>query len=274
MAGWGLLPWGLGPWGGLPSPLAIEGADAVATRTVRVTLTRPVQAVSAIADGDALNVRTWSVVRLDNGDAFTVLGVTMFGDNEVDVLLLEPLASFAVMHRVSCPSLLGADGVTSMGSPSSWDFPGLVWEQEGREAEFDRDIANPPVVGQNLQGFGGTLLAVGGDYANEQGVELARKMAYRDVFTEPSSFTHLPGYGFGLGGRVKRGLNPSELPGLAADIKRVLLRRPWVEDAAAPMSFDTSNGILSIALKLKLKGQPDPATVKVQVLSTGQVVLL
>ncbi len=270
MAGWGLLPWGLGPWGSLVDLYSL-GAEAVATRTIRVRLSVTPMASSPIGSGDALNPATWSVSRLDTGAAYTVLGAELHSDDEIDVLLLQPLAGFLIEHRIVFPTLRGAGGAL-IKSPSSADFKGLAWEQARKYGEFDRDVANPPVTGANVSGIGGTLLVIGGDYSSEQGESLARKIALRDLLTPTGAYAHLPIYGFGLGERVKVGIRPGELPGLASDISRVLRSRPWVKDASAQLAFG-DDGILYVAFQMQLKKLPAPVRANLRVNGNGAVIL-
>ena len=267
--GWALEQWGRGPWGGGTSPFAVALAEAVATRTIRVTLTLPPLATSAAVLGDALNPKTWTVTRLDSGAAYTVLGAELVSTHDVDVLLLGPLAAYVVQHRITANGLLASNGSTPIGAPNYGDFAGLV--TGAVPGQFDKDVANPPVTGPSTQGFGGTLLVVGGDYALEQGDAFVKKMAYRDLFTEPGGFAHLPGYGFGLVSKVKQGLRPNQIPQLAEDIGRALKSRPWVDDAKARLAFDSSNGILAVLLLIRSKGSQSPVKFPLQVSATGQV---
>lgn len=255
-SGWGISPWGLGGWGGFGAPFRVLGAEAVATRTVRVALSLPPKRVSAIAAGDALNAATWSITRLDTGASYTVLGAEAESDHEILVLLLQPLAGYRINHRVSCLPLISDTGAP-VALPGTADFQGLAFDA-GAPGSFDRDVANPPLTKPEQLGIGGTLIVVGGDYANERGVELAKKMAYRDLFTPPNAYAHLPGYGFGLGERVKQGLRPGEVPKLAADIGRVLRSRPWINDGRGALSFDEENGILDCRIRLDVKNHDEP----------------
>lgn len=271
MAGWGLQPWGRSPWGGLGTPMTIVQAEAIATRTVRVRLSQPPRASSAVWDGDALNPATWSLLRLDTGAGYTILGASQWSAHEIDVLLLEPLAGYLVTHQIGALPLVSTTG-SHMAPPGTANFPGLAWQHDGKPGEFDRDVANPPTVRDAGASFGGTLVVVGGDYVTEQGEALARKMALRDLLTPTGAFAHLPGYGFGLGERVKQGVRPSQLPALAADIARVLKSRPWVEDAGAGLSFDSTNGILDVGLRIKLKNKPQALKLPLRIGSGGAVI--
>ena len=269
--GWGVAQWSKSPWGGPNAPFTVVGARAFATRTVRVTLSLAPLATSAVVQGDALNPATWAVTRTDTGAAFQVLGATQASAHDVDVLLLAPLASFAVQHKVQANGLRAANGSAIIADPISATFAGLTAASDYTPGQPDYDVANPPTPVLS-QGIGGTLLVVGGDYATEQGPALARKMAFRDLFTPTGSFKHLPSYGFGLGERVKQGLRASEIPALRGSIERLWLSRPWVQSASAPISFDEANGILSLAGLLVLKKQQNPVKLPLRVDSAGAVI--
>jgi hypothetical protein len=236
--------------------ISISSALAISTNTVRVTLSSEPQHQDSAADGDALNAGTWVVERLDSDLEFNVIGVAQFDITNFDLLTYEPFGPFLVSHQVSSVSLLAADGTTVISSPTSATFAGVAAsalatpEAKAATRRFAvRDISNPPAPA-GLDSLAGTLvIGPGGDYVNEEGPALIRKLAIRRLITRPGEFFWAPDYGIGLGEKEPV---PANLVALAAEIERQIGQEPEVETARADLTEDAS-GILTVQVRITLK---------------------
>ncbi len=127
MSGYGLDEYGLGPYGGLGGGgggLALAGAYAVGTRTVRVALTVAPRAVSANGVGDALNPATWFLTRLSDDAAYLVIGVAAVDPVTFEVSTLQAFGAHTVDHLVGSATLVEPDG-SEIGSPLTATFVGV-----------------------------------------------------------------------------------------------------------------------------------------------------
>jgi len=253
--GYGLGSWGLGPWGSTPATVSLASVQVLDTNTVRVTLLGEARHGSGYILGDALDPRTWSLVRQDTGAAFTILAVRRVVDGVYDLRTLELLAEYRILHRVSTTALMSMSGAP-LSPPTFLDFPGLAQADHhaGLHASRpgDRDLAAPPTPGlasgASTESVGGALVITsGGDYAEEEGEALLRKLILRRLTTKKGEFKHLPEYGLGLD--EKEPVPLSDLALLKAEIEQQVMREPEVEDVNADLSLDTSSGVLYLSLR-------------------------
>jgi len=242
MIGFGTQPFGTSPFGGGVSPILLQNAVAIATRTVRVTLSSPPPMSSPAKVGDVLNPSSWRMWRMDTGRYFTILGITPYDAVTLDVLLLESLASHHVTHRVT----------VAVASATVLDFPGLVVDTSIEPpAEFDRDVRNP--ITTSDVAIGGSWLVVEGDYDVEQGEDLVRKLVLRRWITPRAAFKHMPNYGFGLLDRVKQPYLVNSLSSMAADMQRQAKIEREVEDARVRLALDSANSVLVVDSAIRLR---------------------
>ena len=252
MSGWGTTPWGLGPWGGVV-PLTITKALAVSERTVRVTLSAPALAVSAIGPGDALNPSSWNVDEMAGLDVVRSLNVLqarpLRTNAEFELYTLQKFNTYLHIHRVSA-SILSA-GYVPILYPNHALFPGLVADisAQARAATL-QDIRNPQFAGTD--GTGGVFrLQPGGDYQTESGQQLITKLVVRRLTTDPDAFFHLVPGTYGLGLALKERYPLGDLTAFKAAIERQVLREPEIVECAAQVSL-TAGGVLTIILRARL----------------------
>jgi hypothetical protein len=229
--------------------LSIVGAVATSTHTVLVTLSTPPLASSLIAAGDALNPATWTVVRDDTGLSFTVLESTMFDSVNFELYVLEPLAGWRITHTVSAPDLLDPFG-DPIVPPESADFLGvessaLPYEQAG---VVDIDLANPQTPPTGTPGTIRTTAA--GDYDTEGGVALAEKLILRVITTAQGGFFYMPNFGLGL--QPKLIVTIASLGALKAAVIRAVEGLSIVNSADAALSWDNTNGVLTVTVSAQL----------------------
>ncbi len=250
---WGTSAYGLSPWGGSAEvELSILGAHARSELSVRVVLSRGALAHSSAGVGDALNPRTWTVLRSDTLFQFVVLSVrevsAVIPGTVFELYLLQKLAPFGVEHVVKALPLVTPQG-QRVATPRTFTFEGCQAAPTNAQAARATmvDLAKP----QLSDGMGGAVFTVetSGDYGVEQGIPLLRKLFYRRITTTPGGFFHLTQYGLGV--RLKAPYNAPQLIALKAEAERQLRLEPEVEAASVSVRLDT-DGVLWISLAARL----------------------
>lgn len=271
-AGWGKAPHALSIYGATVSgAVSVQKAVAVSTHEVDVTTTGRVRDSSPFVVGDALNPATWQVQRLDSLAFLTVVGVAQVATNTYRLTCLEAFGPVGVQHQAGSTVLLDASGSTIV-NPRFAAFQGVLDASTSTMAAKmahrktgARDYANVPT----LDTFGGTLkIDSGGDYEMVSGAELVKKLIIRRLVSKPGDFFHLPNYGIGL--RVKEPLPVADLSKLKAEIERQVLQEPEVDTVQAQL-FQTSESILTVKVRARLKKTGEPIEVSVPPEQTGVV---
>lgn len=248
---WGFQAWGFGAWGvATATALSIANVHARSETSVRVTLTRGARAVRSTATGDALNPRTWRVVRSD-GLVYVVLSVAdvpaAVAHTVFELLLLQQLGPAGVTHTLSSSALVDPEGLL-ITAPKSVDFEGCAASVPVAALGNDSvDLAKPQIA----DGMGGAVFTVGtaGDYDVEAGMPLLRKLFVRRLTTATGGFVFLPGYGLGI--RLKAPFGTADLSRLKAEAQRQLALEPEVERVQVSLRM-SSDGVLRVMLAAKL----------------------
>lgn len=251
---WGSGTWGAGAWGGAGpgDGLALVDALAVRENVVRLTFSAPVYlsgigdppdaaraslyAVTPVAgssgsDGDP--TRPVAVVRAELSSADDV-GAPAYG-RCVDLTLDRPMTSWPGIYRVDVADAWSADLSQELVAASA-QVAALYRELLAPSLEspaLTGDLANPqtrpalaagpvPASAAAL----GTFVYEGGDYAIEA-TSLAKR-AVRRVVTRKDGFAHLPGYGVGLPGELKRLARPSTVARLVSEAEAQIAQEPDV----------------------------------------------
>lgn len=256
MGAFGTKPFGTSSFGGSADGIGIALAWPTSTNSVHVRLTSEPKHGSGYVAGDALNPSTWSLIRVDTGAIFTILGVRDVDPPlDYEIVTLEPLADWTRTHRVASSVLLSASGVL-ITAPSHFDFPGTI-DGELATAEVrtsgrrftTKDLSNPPnPVGSNSVA-GHLVIGSNGDYQLDQGAAFVRKLLLRRLVTRKGAFYHLPNYGVGL--LVKEPI-PSSMLSLKRDIESQMLEEPDVERVEANISLQSGN-VLVVQLRAMTK---------------------
>jgi hypothetical protein len=268
--GWGLDPFGITPYGSTEIGVGVHVVSAVAisTHEVRIILSEPPLATSAVVPGDALNPATWLIQRLDTGFVFHAVEVEQFSPTSFGVMTLEPFAPSNVLHQISSTTLLDTGGHVLV-APRQANFAGLVdfntISNTARLAQrkvTSTDFANTPVSGTASTLIGGTMIVDGsGDYKTVSGPALTRKLMLRRLTTKPSEFFHLPNYGVGL--RVKEALPTTDLTKLKALAEQQILQEPEVASVNVSMLLDPSTNELLLTADGVDKATGEPVSVTV-----------
>jgi hypothetical protein len=226
-------------------------AYAISTNDVVVNLSAPVLSRRNVVVGDANNQNTWQISRLDTNSLVPIAMVTHVTPTQYVLHTQVPLPPRSIACVVSTNSLLDTTG-TLISLPRSASFFGVTEEATSTPAltassqtQSPTDLLNrnaPAVDGS--YGLSGTLVVRGGDYANESGVPLTRKLVIRRLVAAVGDFYHLPTYGCGL--KVKQPLPTSKLMPLQATIKQQIGLEPGVSSVS--VSLMQSDTVLTVGL--------------------------
>lgn len=244
--GWGLGEWGLSPWSfGADVTLTLTFAVPATIRSVRVSLSIAPLAMSPLSTGDALNPRTWTLTRGDTGEVIPVYAVTMEDSTTAILLLLTVLGSFHVLHTVSTDTLVDTSG-NLISYPRTYTFPGLVVAPAPAVTD-PIDLKSLVVPGSDVAAS--LVIGTGGDYENESGSRLLKKLIVRRLISTPGDWAHMPTYGAGL--KTKRPLPSRDLPALAALFEQQIELEPSVDSARVDLSYNPGNGILIVNYRVR-----------------------
>jgi len=250
---WGLSAWGVSPWGfATPIEFSIASAHARGELVVRVILTRSARAVDSAAENDALNPRTWQVLRNDTLAEFTVLSVrevdSAIPSSIFELYLLQKLGVPGVDHTVKALALFDNQGGL-ISDPKTFSFAGCRLAPQTAQASRNTlvDLAKPPVG----DGSSGAVFTVGssGDYDVESGTVLLRKLFLRRLMSSPGDFFHLIDYGLGIALKVP--LNSTRLSALKNEVERQIKLEPEVDTVSVSVRLGT-DGLLQITLSARL----------------------
>lgn len=271
MTAWGTGSWGTGAWGGLAAAsLALANARATSERTLEVTLTIPPLAAGVLGAGDARNPATWNVYRVRDKRPYIVLAARQLGSSlRWELYTLRKLDDFGTTVRLDAGALRDAGGAAIV-APSTWDLPGCAAAAAPRPPFAELvDLENTPAGDGEL--VGALRVAAGGDYANQSGPALVRKLIIRRFTTRPGAFRHLPAYGVGFG--VKEVVPEAELPRLQAQLERQVSEEPEVVRARVTLTL-AAGGVLYARVQAKLRGVADPVDVELPLNAAGSGVEL
>lgn len=240
-------------------PLSISEASPVSTHSIRVNLAAEPQHISAQLEGDALNPRTWKVVRMDTGVGFTVLSIEPTCARLCwDIRVLEALASSNIQHEISSETLLDKNQ-NLISAPTSATFYGLLdaslatHERTAANQGFAiRDLSNPQ-ASLPSGSTGGVYTVANGDYKLHGGTDFVRKLILRRLMTIRGGFRFLPGFGVGL--QVKQPVPAGDLISLQKEIEDQVKLEPEVDKVRVSITQDENNLTIVVQARIKLTGQ-------------------
>lgn len=223
-------------------------AYASTTSDVVVTIPSAPLARCPVLVGDASNPLTWTIVD-PSGNVIPVIQVTLGNPTTTVTLKVNPqLPGAGVTLSLTAPGLLDSTGAALAFGTAT--FKGVTEDAltalellAATKTQESRDLLNrnTPSPSGSLTG---TLVVQGGDYQNELGSSLLRKLIIRRLITRPADFYHLPNYGVGL--RTKQPLPAGDLVRLQASIKQQIMQEPDVTDVGVQVS--QSQNVLNIQL--------------------------
>jgi len=274
--GWGRDPFGTSPYGSAVqgTGIGLVSAVAISTHEVQVTLSGAAVHVNPDIAGDALNTLTWQIQRLDTQEFLHIILSTVVEPNIYILTTVEAFGPYSVLHALSTNTLLDLNGVV-IHPPRVVQFAGLIAATEAsplasvaQRSAATSDIANPQQPnGTDL--IGGTLLvSSSGDYEEESGEDLVRKLILRRLISSPGDFFHLPDYGIGL--RLKEPTPAGDVVKLKAAVEQQALKEPEVDSASATV-IQSANGTLSIQMSVILKQSGQQLTIGLQATPAGLV---
>lgn len=239
---WGLAPWGLSFWGGVGG-FAVASAYANSDRSVLVEFTVPPLQQTEIGTGDALNPATWAVT--SNGRTLLPIVVTRLDAVTFEVRTLQLLDSWLRSVTIASDTMLDAGRNPTPAFLATVPGAQVPPADAGDGARYV-DAANPPFV--NGQPNGVLRIRAGGDFANESGPALLKKLVLRFLETSPGELDNLQDYG--LGARVKEPLSTSDLVRMRARIEQGLLR--WIPGAIeVGARLELGGGVLTVQASVR-----------------------
>jgi len=279
--GFGGAPWGGAPWGGSGSPvigvpLGLLAAVATVENVVRLEFTQPPFFSGLLEADDASNPTHYAIapvagtVGLDGTPAqpVSVIAVQIGEDPaSLDLFLDRPMTAAPALYSVTVTGLTDAATRTPMSpNPTSQQFLGLlraIAPPAVDTAAPSRDIANPqtasalsdplPVTTNPLL-LGTYVVDDTGDYALDEGLVSLKKRIYRRLITIVGGFAHLPNYGVGIPGHVKRLGSPALRAKLARDAEDQIRLEPEVATVSVKAVTDpAAPGLVVFVVRVKTR---------------------
>jgi hypothetical protein len=238
---YGLAPYGLSSWGfGATASAAVDDVLCIATTVVRVYLSVEPQHSNYAILGDALNPLSW-VITDPKGNNVQVAGVNIIDDTTYELVTLVPLTGSADVFTLTW-NLLDPSGSPFL--PGDSPFYGMTATISSAQQEIPGDLLNPQVS----DSANGTLVVgASGDYENEHGAALLRKLIIRRLTSTPGDYFFMPQYGVGV--RLKEPVPLSDLASLRKNIEVNLRKEPELLNCRVRLRLDESKGILFISVK-------------------------
>lgn len=263
---WGIGDYGGDPWGGgVIGDLYVVGATLTSERTVELELSKPPRAVSSVADGDALNPLTWFVRTYDSTGAIDrvllVLAVRQVSTTVFELYTLDKFSSHLILHRAGSTTLVDPTGFL-IAAPTSADFLGSLAQVPLVVNRGLVDVANPQ-LGKDGSVGGTLVVGASGDYENESGEALYRKLVLRRLLTTPGDWFHYdPSYGVGI--RLKEPFLANDLVKLKGDVERQLSLEPEFAAVQARITLGSDN-VMIITVKVQIKSTNAILSIPIQV---------
>jgi hypothetical protein len=213
---------------------------------------------SSVLIGDALNPSTWPLARMDSGQLIPVAAVTQLSPTSVVLRTLLPLPPFTAQAALNADGLLDSLG-NLFASPRLFVFAGLTEAaistpalEAASRTISQKDLQNIPAPDVD-GGISGTLAVMGGDYVNQSGVDLLRKLIIRRIITTPGDFFHIPNYGVGL--RVKEPIPTGDLIKLKTLVATQIRLEPEVDDVVVGVAQNQNQLTVTASVRVKATGQ-------------------
>jgi hypothetical protein len=239
---------------------------------VQVNATGNLLARNAGLSGDSTNPSSWRIVRNDTNTILSIASVEpnpSVGPSSVILRLLFPLPANTVQLTVGGLNLRDALGGLVL-PPTALTFNGLVevaYASPARAAVtmtgggvdlLNRQTPTPETsvsgaitTGGNLTG---TLVVQGGDYRNQSGNDLLKKLIIRRMTASPGDFIHLPTYGAGLLRRVKSIIPAGELGPLRGVIQQQIQQEPDVQSVSVSLVQTANQLTVQVSVLVRSTG--------------------
>lgn len=251
---------GATPFGDALTTLAPQLALADTLRTAIVGFQGPFAplAFSPITPGDALNPATWVIRNTRTTAQKTVFGARMFrpvwgvlNTWYVQILLSEPWEAYDTFS-IEFGTLLD-EAYLPVAGPVTYLFLGCAYVATvglpGVTEQMLVDVYNQ----QKDDTLSGSLVVGSqGDYLNQTGEQLIKKLIYRRLTTPLGAFRHLPDYGVGL--FEKMPYSPADLSQLKLKIEAQVAQEREISAVSASISL-SDEGLMLIKMQVRLRSQ-------------------
>jgi hypothetical protein len=256
---WG-INWGGGFWGGGDEDLLLAGfsiASAIATssRTFSVTFTKAPQFQSTLLPNDAANLTNWQLVRTDTGASIVLMTARATLDPlTLEFVILGTFVSQFVTYLVQAKNLVAVDHA-ALVDPKFGTFLGMPASRAlARQQQPLQDVWNPQVEGDQING--GLVVGSAGDYLNETGAELLKKLIIRRITTAQNSFRHLFDRDYGAGIQPNELFTQTDLIGLKTLIERQVKLEPEVRSVRVKLtSYPDNRLVVDLLVQVKSTNQ-------------------
>jgi hypothetical protein len=231
-------------------------AYAISTNEIIVNASGNLLQRSTVLYGDATNPNTWASVRLDTNELVPIVSVQTLTPATIVLRTLHPLPSSSVQLDLQSNTLL--DSLGGLVAIRILTFAGMTEAAYSTPDKLavsktisSRDLLNRQVPNENGS-LSGTLVVKGGDYSNQSGVELLRKLILRRLIATPGDFYHLPNYGVGL--RVKSPLPAGDLIKLQARVKQQIQQEQEVNSVTVTITQSRNVLFVNVSVTVKSTG--------------------
>ena len=210
-----------------------------AANRLRATFSTAPLAASPLNVGDILDPGTCSIASPKRA-AYTILATEALSATIWEFVTLEPFEDFRVSHTLDASDLLDSTGAAIDSGYKTASCLGLTdnTRTPQQQAVRLRDVSNPQTylgspTPSTLQ------VSSSGDYSEDVGDVLLRKLVIRRLLTRPGGFFHLPNYGLGFD--IKK---PPPLAGDVAKLKAKIAQQIMLEPEAkgVTVSLIVGNG--------------------------------
>ncbi len=223
--------------------ITFVAAEAIRENAVRVEFSEVVHLSGLLEPKDASLVSHWAVTPDASttgmaGDVARAVGVVRveFADERdgvadadygrfVNLYLDRPLTPFPASYELAWTDVW-ADGLatSTTGASSFYGTYRVLTEPSLEAGRTSRDFA-APADPYSVGGFG---VDVTGDYAFDEGMACLRKRIIRRLTTRKGAFVHLPNYGVGVPGELKRLASSETLSRLKGEAEAQIAEEPDV----------------------------------------------
>jgi len=256
---WG-INWGGGAWGGgdediLAVGFSVVSAIATSSRTFSVTFTKPPRLQSTLSPNDASNLRNWTLVREDTNEVTTLMTArATVSPLTVEFVILGTFVSQFVTYVIQARNLLAQDN-SILVDPKFAQFLGMPISQVLAVQQRPlQDVWNPQVQGDQING--GLVVGSSGDYLNENGVTLLKKLIVRRIVTARNAFRHLADRDYGAGIQPSELYTQTDLVGLKTALEQQVRLEPEVQAAQIRLtSYPDNRLVVEVSARVRATNQ-------------------
>lgn len=270
--GFGITPWG---GGGEFDSLQLRSAVAIAENTVRLEFNTAPLFTGVLDPHDASSANRFAVTAIQGTIGYDglparkvspayalVAPVENGGGRYIDLFVDREFSPYPAQYRVTVNNLVTSEGGFYLNlDATSYLFFGVLrglTENSAEAAYASKDIASPQTVSA-LAGvsdefaltLGGFAFDSSGDLATDSGDIQRKKRALRRLFTKTGAFLHLPGYGAGITGELKKLNHAAFRARKSTDAEVQLVKEPDIAKAVVQFISGSTPGITYLKVLIK-----------------------